>query len=375
MFFELEQFKSEKVWHNLNLPRDAARRLLESPVWYKLLIPPEELEFTSFNRVRVWQEIAVALLKKYCDSYYKYRKNEYELPHLEYRELTPDDPNFFDEYRFLIAKSEETIIETLRRIKEEIEQGKLKDVQVGNLHCFTFNRHLYEPLIHIRGDLIEVKPVSLNEGERDFVLDLRRYHGDNAALFKGKELYLLRNQSRGRGIGFFEAGNFYPDFIVWLLLPERQYITFVDPKGIRNLQGANDPKIRFHETIKGLEQRLGDPKITLNSFVVSVTPYNQVGWWEGGMTEKDFENHHILFRDAEKRAHLETMFRKLWDFNSPSCQLKREALLLRIRLQYVHRATACAGAVRSTCVYHTASPSHSQVPQAQRKRSFRKSGR
>jgi hypothetical protein len=284
---------------------------LESPVWYKLLIPPEELEFTSFGRIRVWQEIAVALLKKYCDGYYKFRKNEYELPHLEYRELTPDDPNFFDEYRFLIAKSEETIIETLRRIKEEIEQGKLKDVQVGNLHCFTFNRHLYEPLIHIRGDLIEVKPVSLNEGERDFVLDLRRYHSDNAATFKGKELYLLRNQSRGRGIGFFEAGNFYPDFIVWLLLPGRQYITFVDPKGIRNLQGANDPKIRFHETIKGLEQRLGDPKITLNSFVVSVTPYNQVGWWEGGMTEKDFENHHILFRDPEKRAHLETMFRKL----------------------------------------------------------------
>jgi len=311
LFFELEQFKNEKVWHNLNLPRDAARRLLESPVWYKLLIPPEELEFTSFGRIRVWQEIAVALLKKYCDGYYKFRKNEYELPHLEYRELTPDDPNFFDEYRFLIAKSEETIIETLRRIKEEIEQGKLKDVQVGNLHCFTFNRHLYEPLIHIRGDLIEVKPVSLNEGERDFVLDLRRYHSDNAAMFKRKELYLLRNQSRGRGIGFFEAGNFYPDFIVWLLLPERQYITFVDPKGIRNLQGPNDPKIRFHETIKGLEQRLGDPKITLNSFVVSVTPYNQVGWWEGGMTEKDFENHHILFRDAEKRAHLDTVFRKL----------------------------------------------------------------
>ncbi|HXE75507.1 MAG TPA: DEAD/DEAH box helicase family protein [Candidatus Xenobia bacterium] len=311
LFFELEQFKNEKVWHNLNLSRDAARRLLESPTWYKLLIPPEELEFTSFSRVRVWQEIAVALLKKYCDSFYKYKKNEYELPHLEYRELTPDDPNFFEEYRLLIAKSEETIIETLRRIKEDIEQGKLKDVQVGNLHCFVFNRHLYEPLIHIRGELIEVRPVALNEGERDFVLDLRRYHGDNAAFFKDKELYLLRNQSRGRGIGFFEAGNFYPDFILWLLVPDRQYVSFVDPKGIRNLQGANDPKIRFHEKIKELEQRLGDPKVILNSFVISVTPFKQVGWWEGGMTEKDFEHHHIFFRDAEKRSHLETMFRKL----------------------------------------------------------------
>jgi hypothetical protein len=60
-----------------------------------------------------------------------------------------------------------------------------------------------------------------------------------------------------------------------------------------------------------MEQRLDDPKITLNSFVVSVTPYSQVGWWEGGMIEKDFEDHHILFRESENRSYLETMFRKL----------------------------------------------------------------
>jgi hypothetical protein len=285
----LEQFKDEKVWHNLNLPRDAARQLLESAGWYKLLVPPEELEFTSFSRVRVWQEIAVALLKKYCDSYYKYRRNEYELPHLEYRDLTQDGPNFFDEYRFLIAKSEETVIETLKQLKDEIQQGRLRDVEVGNLLSFTFSRHLYHPLIHIKGDLIEVKPVALNEGERDLVLDLKRYHVDNGTFFGDKELYLLRNQSRGRGIGFFEAGNFYPDFILWLLTSRRQYVTFVDPKGLRNVEGSNDPKIRFHQTIKNLEQRLGDPTVILNSFVMSVTPYKQVGWWEGGMTEEDFK--------------------------------------------------------------------------------------
>ena len=120
--------------------------------------------------MRLWQEIATALLKKYCDSFYKYKKNEYEVPYLEYRDLSPDDPNFFDEYRLLVARSEESIIETLKQIKEMIERGELRDVQVGNLHCFSFGRHLYEPLIHIRGDLIEVRPVALNEGERDFLL-------------------------------------------------------------------------------------------------------------------------------------------------------------------------------------------------------------
>ncbi len=36
-----------------------------------------------------------------------------------------------------------------------------------------------------------------------------------------KELYLLRNLSKGRGVGFFEAGNFHPDFILWLLGGDR----------------------------------------------------------------------------------------------------------------------------------------------------------
>lgn len=33
---------------------------------------------------------------------------------------------------------------------------------------------------------------------------------------KDKELYLLRNKSK-KGIGFFDALGFYPDFIVWLI--------------------------------------------------------------------------------------------------------------------------------------------------------------
>ncbi len=67
--------------------------------------------------------------------------------------------------------------------------------------------------------------------------------------------------SRGRGIGFFEAGNFYPDFILWLLIGGKQYVSFVDPKGIRNLEGADDPKISFFQTVKQLELRLADPEV------------------------------------------------------------------------------------------------------------------
>lgn len=82
--------------------------------------------------------------------------------------------------------------------------------------------------------------------------------------------------SRGRGYGFFEAGNFPPDFILWLLVDGKQYVTYVDPKGLRQVGGPNDPKVQFYRTVKEIERELGDPNIILNSFVISNTPFSQV---------------------------------------------------------------------------------------------------
>jgi hypothetical protein len=311
LYFELERFKAERAWHNLNVPRDAVQALLEDPGWYRLLIPHHMLEFTGFDRVRVWQEIASTLLKKYCERHYTYRKQEWEAPHLEYRVLDPSDPNLIDEYRFMVDRSQETILAALQQLKSAITAGTLRDVQLGNFQAIFFDRHLYQPLVHLKSDFVEVRPVPLNEGERDFVLDLRRFHQANGGFFAGKELYLLRNQSRGRGIGFFEAGNFYPDFILWLLDGSKQYVTFVDPKGLRNLEGPDDPKIRFYQTIKELEARLGDPNVVLNSFIISQTPHQQVGWWDGGMTETEFERRHVLFRNQDDLLDLRRLFTKL----------------------------------------------------------------
>jgi hypothetical protein len=304
VFFELERFKYERSWHNLSLSRDAAVRLLQSPDWYRLYIPSDELQMADFGRVRVWQEIAIALLKKYCDRYYYFRKQEWEAPHLEYRDLNPDDPNFVAEYRFLIEASQEAIVAKLGQLKMAIQKGELRDLQIGNLQAISFGQHLYEPLIYIDSKVVEMRPVPLNEGERDFVVDLRAFYQDNQGFFQGKEMYLLRNLSRGRGIGFFEAGNFYPDFILWALDSGHQYISFIDPKGLRNLQGPDDPKISFYRTIKDLEQRLDDPDVTLNSFIISNTPYQQVRWWDGGMSEAEFEAHHVFFRGMDRVGYI-----------------------------------------------------------------------
>ena len=160
-----------------------------------------------------------------------------------------------------------------------------------------------------QNDIVEVRPVALNDGERDFVRDLRslyvRERGKGSGLFEGRDLYLLRNQSRGRGVGFFEAGNFYPDFVLWLVEAEQQHIAFVDPKGLRNIEGPNDPKLRFAQTIKELQARLGDPAVELDSFIVSSAPLQQLKWWDGGMSELDFEARHVVFQTPGQTGYVE----------------------------------------------------------------------
>ena len=113
--------------------------------------------------------------------------------------------------------------------------------------------------------------------------------------------------SRGRGIGFFEAGNFYPDFLMWLLSDNKQYVTFVDPKGIRNLEGPDDPKIQFYRTIKELESRLADPNVILNSFIISNTPFQQVRWWTDDLSIDELMKCHVLFQKDQHSTYIKRM--------------------------------------------------------------------
>ncbi|MFO0418439.1 MAG: DEAD/DEAH box helicase, partial [Planctomycetota bacterium] len=314
LYFELERFKAERGWFNLNLTRSGIEQLLADQSWYELLIPPEELEFNSFEKVRVWEEIALALLKKYTERYYTLRKREWELPHLEYRDLEADDPNFLcvretpDQggyHRILIDRSREEIVAKLTELKALIEKGDMKPWEFQGLKAIWFGRHLYQPLLYVDNDVVEVSPVPLNRGEKDFVEDLRAFHEGNAEFFKTKELYLLRNLSRGRGVGFFEAGNFHPDFILWLIEGGKQRVVFVDPKGIRNL-GPDDPKIAFYETVKEIEQRLGNPDVRLESFIVSNTPSQTMKMlWR--MEKAEMQMRHIVFQGEDRETYLRSL--------------------------------------------------------------------
>ena len=315
LYFDLERFKAEHRWYNLNLSRQGIEALLADQSWYRLQIPAEALVGDSYEKVRLWEDVAVALLKKYTERYYTFRKREWELPHLEYRDLEGDDPNFLgveeapDEgyYRIRIEKSQEEIVAKLGELKAAIRKGELKPWEFRGMKAIWFSKHLYQPLLYLDTKVVEVSPAPLNKGERQFVEDLSAFHDGHPDFFETRELYLLRNLSTGGGVGFFEAGNFHPDFILWLLAGGRQQVIFVDPKGIRNL-GPSDPKILFYETINEIEQRLGDPTVSLQSFIVSNTPSATMrGQW--GMEKSEMQRRHVLFQEEDKDSYVGTMLK------------------------------------------------------------------
>jgi len=307
IYFELVRYKNERGRYNLSITRQQVVELLRNPDWYMLTIPRAELEFPRtqlMRRVRMWEEIAVALLKKYVDRYYKQSRDAYELPFREYYAVDGTDSNFIREYRVEVAETQEALLEKLREVKWLIEADMFEDFEYGCLEMFTFDRHLYTPLVHATGTDLKTVPKALNEGERDFLRDLRRFYEGTPTYFAGKELYLLRNLSRGKGIGFFEAGNFYPDFILWLLVDDQQYVTFIDPKGIARM-GLQDPKIEFYQTIKDVETGLGDPEVILNSFIVSNTRYAELS--SRGVGKEEYAKRHVLFQKDDKDTYIETM--------------------------------------------------------------------
>lgn len=315
VYFELERFKNEKSWYNLSIPKHVLKKLMLSPSWYELLIPEEDLEIKDYKNYFRFQEITTVLLKKYCEAFYYYKKQEYELPHLEYQTLKEDDRNIVKEYNVTVYDdgNQETIKARLEdlilNLNKAKEEGILKGLDFasfahGTFEPFNFERHLYAPLIYISSGetQIVVSPVQLNEGERQFVKDLKAYYERNKTFFADKELYLLRNKSKA-GIGFFEAGNFYPDFIMWIIKDNKQYITFIDPKGIRNIDGGEEnPKIQFYKKIKDIELRMANSDVLLNSFIVTPTRFSEIQKsWRGNVTKEQLEGCNVLFQKDDTK--------------------------------------------------------------------------
>lgn len=311
VWFELQKFKYERTWYNLSIPKSALPEIMADDRWYELSIPEEELKLKSYRQTRIWQEITTALLKNYTARYYNYHKQQYLSEFLEVRPLRADDPNFIGEYQVQVEHMQPQIIQNLRKLAEDIQNKTVQQRYDLGQHfsMFEFMHHLYKPLLFMDerkypGGIIRVQPVALNPGEKQFVDDLQRFYEASPEFFKERKLFLLRNTSR-KGIGYFETQNFYPDFILWLMEGEKQYIAFIDPKGLGRIQGFDSPKIHFHKTVKEkIEPQLNDPLISLHSFIFSNTSFQDVKFWAPTETMEYFNRHNVYFQKQGEQGNV-----------------------------------------------------------------------
>ena len=267
-------------------------------------------------RLEYATDYAIMALKSYLDKFYKFERERWETPLLEYKELTANDSNFVYEYTFSVSPQNitdrtgdelESFIGDIRAILNEhsgLDEYQKQFNYNKGLYLFDSRSHLYAPLVSLSKGVtnIQISPVSLNDDEKLFVDYLKDYTEQNAALLSDKSLYLLRNKSKV-GMGFFVAGNFYPDYILWIDTAETQYITFIDPKGLLRIM-PDDPKIEFYKTIKGLQTQLAktdtsSKSIVLNSFIMSATKAADLReWWHWDKANR--EAHNVYTLDDER---------------------------------------------------------------------------
>lgn len=323
IYEELQRYKNEKLYYNITIDKSLLKVIMEYDGWYSLIIPKTHIQIDSVMKLEDATDYAIMVLKIYMDKFFVYNKEKWEEPYMSYFELDGSNNNFESEYtiRYTSSNDNDKQAEAIKAFIDNVADTLQKNEGIPGysmstnhdiITAFDFKNHLYAPLIHLNaGSLkIQVSPVQMNDGEMKFVGLLRDYLESNPDILGDKELFLLRNKSKV-GMGFFEAGNFYPDFILWIKEPGLQRISFVDPKGLMKLM-PNDPKIEFYKTIKDLQVRLQDKleneKVILNSFIMSITPSQSLkAWWM--MTKPERESKNVLCLDNDDC--IEIMLKKI----------------------------------------------------------------
>jgi hypothetical protein len=309
LYHDIWRFAAGRGYRNLALDQQVLRRVLEEEN-YQLLCPQEMVMPALFADVERLERIALMILRKYVERYYTRKRKRWEQKQMIYHLLDEDDENLIGAYEARVKRSAARFLQTLQDMRDDPALYTGDDGLPPRVH---FDRHLYLPLLleDQRDDpVVKYSPPGLNPGERDFVKGLRAYvrteEGQRMLERRDRDLFLLRNQSRGRGVGFLvNDERFFPDFILWLKGPEQQDIVFIDPHGL--IIGSNldvNPKVQFYKGIKDYErelnERAGRDDIALHSYIVSQTPFNELSGQTGIASEPVFnESYHIYFREQD----------------------------------------------------------------------------
>ncbi len=334
IYLALQDYKLQRSWSNLRLDR---QKLIDfcagAQDWYTLFVPNAELNVTTFADIRKQEDILLRLLTDYTDRFYKALKTGYEGQFYDITHIDENHGSMLKLYQFEIENNDDGLeyqkkLEVLKKLVADGKLGEASKWNAPHMVAISFDRHLFYPLFSFEQDgdkdlvPLKLKPLGLGApSEVTFVRDLEAFYNSS----EGKEvigprsLYLLRNAaSADKGLGFALAGNFYPDFLLWLVddVTGKQWLTFVDPKGLRNLD-LSHPKLGLYKEVKTLEATLAaqikaeEAPLVLNAFVLSPTKFSDL-LNVGNPTKKaDLESRNVLFMEDGPSAYLKKLFAKL----------------------------------------------------------------
>ena len=323
IYLTISQFKHQQTWYNLRLDKDKLRQFAETSDWYRLYIPKSALAVDSFAQIQLQQEILTDLLLEYVRAFYQRLKSAYEGQFYEVVEVSEDNGSMLDKYQFSLPDNDDGNV-----IKQRLEMlanssGSLKngvtEVFGGDkgLQMLCLDGHLYAPIFACleRAELpFSIQPLAIgDESEWRLMSDLvsAKESGKLSEWTYGKDLYLLRNASnKSKGLGFALAGNFYPDFLLWLVDNQtgKQWLSLIDPKGIRNMD-LDHAKFGLHDELQKLASELKIETPILSAFILSITKQADL-INASHISTQELTDKHILFID-NNQVYLKQMFKMI----------------------------------------------------------------
>lgn len=322
ILLDIYEYKIIKGYLNLVFNRKTLENILYSNR-YKIIAPAGIFSVKHREDFERIQNVALLVIKKYIDNFYRKYRGHFETKHMQYGNVTPKQLRLFVSesgdhfYTVQIKKTDEKgkpinrdLIRKIGELAKNLDE--LTKQETEELPRVYFDKHLYLPILLQSSKIEKISPAPLEKSEGRFIKDMKGYLKANRERFKEHEVYLLRNFPKS-GVGFqLQWAGFYPDFIMWIKKGAEQLIVFIDPHGLEHVRSLKNEKIKFAGfltseddpdtiTIKRVEKGLGNKDIRLESFILSPTKYEDLKKGDTSHpSEEDYKNHHVLFLDDKK---------------------------------------------------------------------------
>ena len=325
LYTRLCRYAREQEYDNLGFSAEDVRSLLSSQA-KELVIQADDDFHTadSWAATRRWEDATYDLLKGAVDRIYRRAQQAWETRNMTLPAIREEHPNWKFTYKVRVPqKLAADAPQFIRDLQTLIAQCPKQNWtgQEAVIAVATFGEHLYQPLVLDAENPansavpnlddkqeLAITPPPLTPSEQEFVEMLRDHWRTNAAkVHPGESIYLLRNLSRGKGVGFFESEGFYPDFILWHRDANgRQRLIFIEPHGMRQ-EDAPDISTKVQLAVE-LRNYLNDvltapgcPIADVTAYIVSATPFPELSRKHGqGWTIQRYAEHHILFPSEMK---------------------------------------------------------------------------